>query len=167
MIQASRICTGPLLAGVLKGFEELYAQRRIEHMPPHRHPVFYSAQRFTLNVTRAEMTAAGWSPSVRLFEAAACGVPIVTDAWPGLDEFFHPGSEILIVDDSEDVVSAITDLPEERRRAIGEAARLRVLANHTAACRARRLQPRTWTGLLPRSASIPRPRNGKAAASQP
>ena len=114
--------------------------RRIEHMPPYRHPVFYSAQRFTLNVTRAEMTTAGWSPSVRLFEAAACGVPIISDDWPGLDAFFDPGSEILIVGDSEGVVSAITDLPEEQRRGIGEAARRRVLASHTAECRAKELE---------------------------
>jgi spore maturation protein CgeB len=114
--------------------------RRIEHMPPHRHLVFYGAQRFTLNITRAEMTAAGWSPSVRLFEAAACGVPIISDAWPGLDEFFRPGSEIIIADDGTDVVFAITDIPEEERRTIGEAARRRVLADHTAACRARELE---------------------------
>ena len=114
--------------------------RRIEHMPPFRHPAFYGAQRFTLNVTRAEMTTAGWSPSVRLFEAAACGVPIISDDWPGLDAFFNPGSEILIVGDSEGVVSAITELPEEQRRGIGEAARRRVLANHTAARRAKELE---------------------------
>ena len=114
--------------------------RRIEHMPPHRHPAFYSAQRFTLNVTRAEMTAAGWSPSVRLFEAAACGVPIIGDEWPGLGEFFHAGSEILIAVDSQDVVSVLMEMPEEERRGIGAAARWRVLASHTAACRAKELE---------------------------
>jgi spore maturation protein CgeB len=113
---------------------------RIEHMPPDHHPRFYSAQRFTLNLTRAEMVAAGWSPSVRLFEAAACGVPIIGDEWPGLGEFFHAGSEILIAVDSQDVVSVLTEMPEEERRGIGAAARRRVLASHTAACRAKELE---------------------------
>jgi spore maturation protein CgeB len=113
---------------------------RIEHMPPDRHPKFYSAQRFTLNLTRAEMIAAGWSPSVRLFEAAACGIPIIGDAWPGLGEFFHAGSEILVAADSQDVVSFLMEMPEEERRVIGQAARRRVLASHTAACRAKELE---------------------------
>jgi spore maturation protein CgeB len=109
-------------------------------MPPDRHPKFYSAQRFTLNLTRAEMIAAGWSPSVRLFEAAACSVPIIGDAWPGLGEFFHAGSEILVAADSQDVVSFLMEMPEEERRVIGQAARRRVLASHTAACRAKELE---------------------------
>ena len=67
-------------------------------MPPDRHARFYNAQRFTLNITRADMVAAGWSPSVRLFEAAACGVPVISDAWPGLNEFFRPGSRILVAE---------------------------------------------------------------------
>ena len=71
---------------------------RIEHLPPHQHPAFYCGQRFTLSVTRAEMVSAGYSPSVRLFEAAACGVPIVSDRWSGLETFFAPGREILVVD---------------------------------------------------------------------
>ena len=69
---------------------------RIENVPPRDHPSFYAAQRFTLNVTRADMVRAGWSPSVRLFEAAACGVPVMSDWWEGLDAFFEPGREILI-----------------------------------------------------------------------
>ena len=60
---------------------------RIDHIDPGRHAGFYARQRFTLNVTRADMIRCGWSPSVRLFEAAACGVPIISDWWPGLDEF--------------------------------------------------------------------------------
>mgnify|MGYP001764978704 CR=1 FL=1 len=68
---------------------------RIQHLAPAEHRAFYSAQRFTLNLTRREMVKAGWSPSIRLFEAAACGVPIISDAWEGLDHFFEPGREIL------------------------------------------------------------------------
>lgn len=113
---------------------------RIEHLPPEQHRGFYCGQRFTLNVTRADMVAAGWSPSVRLFEAGACGVPIISDDWPGLDDLFKPDEEILIARDADQVASILVDMPEERRRRIGAAARRRVLNEHTAACRARELE---------------------------
>jgi spore maturation protein CgeB len=113
---------------------------RVEHLPPHRHPKFYCSQRYTLNVTRSDMVAAGFSPSVRLFEAAACGVPIISDRWTGLDTFFEPGEEILIADIPENIVNIVRELPDERRRSIALAARKRVLANHTAAHRARQLE---------------------------
>src|SRR4051812_30192170 len=70
--------------------------KRITHLSPREHASFYNAQRFTLNVTRADMVRWGYSPSVRLFEAAACGVPIISDRWLGLDALFEPGKEILI-----------------------------------------------------------------------
>jgi spore maturation protein CgeB len=112
---------------------------RIEHLPPAEHRGFYARQRLTLNVTRADMVAAGWSPSVRLFEAAACGVPVVSDPWEGLEAFFEPEREILFARSSDDVL-AYLDLADEERRAIGERARRRVLANHTADHRARELE---------------------------
>jgi spore maturation protein CgeB len=113
---------------------------RIEHVGPGEHAAFYGALRFTLNVTRADMVAAGWSPSVRLFEAAACGTPIVSDAWAGLDALFEPGREILIARDAADVLGWLHGLGEDERRAIGAAARRRVLAEHTADHRARTLE---------------------------
>ncbi len=112
---------------------------RLEHVPPADHPAFYAASRFTLNVTRADMVRAGHSPSVRLFEAAACGTPILSDAWEGLDAIFAPGAEIALAETPEDV-SAALDWPEGRRRAVAEAARGRVLAGHTAAHRAGELE---------------------------
>lgn len=112
---------------------------RIEHLPPLHHRRFYNAQRLTLNVTRADMVRAGYAPSVRLFEAAACGVAVVSDYWHGLDTFFRPGKEILIADDGADVTRFLTDLPLEEARAMGERARKRVLAAHTAAHRASEL----------------------------
>ena len=101
---------------------------RIEHLPPAAHPDFYASQRFTLNVTRADMRRAGWSPSVRLFEAAACAVPVISDHWAGIETFFRPGREILLQDTTQRL-AAVT--PDEAR-AIGERARARVLAEHTA-----------------------------------
>jgi spore maturation protein CgeB len=112
---------------------------RIDHLPPSEHRSFYSRQRFTLNVTRADMVAAGWAPSVRLFEAAACGTPIISDWWEGLDSLFRPGAEILIADSAETVMEILTLMPEARRRSIGEAARNRVLAAHTSSHRAAEL----------------------------
>jgi spore maturation protein CgeB len=113
---------------------------RIEHLPPAGHRRFYNRQRFTLNLTRADMIAAGYSPSVRLFEAAACGTPIISDEWPGLDEFFTPGREILIARTGHDVERILSSLSNEEAAAIGQAARKRVLAHHTAAHRAAELE---------------------------
>jgi spore maturation protein CgeB len=109
---------------------------RMEHLAPPQHPQFYNAQRFTLNVTRADMVRAGWSPSVRLFEAAACATPLVSDAWEGLDAFFEPGREILLADGPDAALRLVRELPEGERRRIGEAARARVMREHTAAHRA-------------------------------
>ena len=109
---------------------------RTTHLAPREHRAFYCAQRFTLNVTRADMVAAGWSPSVRLFEAAACATPIVSDWWAGLDEVLTPGREVLVAHTADDVLGALREMPDAERRAIGEAARARVLAAHTAAHRA-------------------------------
>ncbi len=109
---------------------------RIEHLGPADHAAFYSASRFTLNVTRADMIAAGWSPSVRLFEAGACGTPIISDVWDGLDELFEPGREIVLAATTGDVVAALS----REGGPIGRAARDKVLAAHTAAHRAAELE---------------------------
>jgi spore maturation protein CgeB len=113
---------------------------RIEHLPPAQHVAFYGRQRFTLNVTRADMVRAGWSPSVRLFEAAACGAPIISDRWEGLDELMPDRDAILIADDADDVVRALCDVDDARRIRIGQSARDIVLADHTGLARARELE---------------------------
>ena len=112
---------------------------RITHIEPKHHREFYNAQRFTLNVTRAEMIRAGYSPSVRLFEAAACGTPIISDEWPGLSELFEPGREVLVASTTEDMVEILREMPQSDAREIGRRARERVLAEHTAAHRAAEL----------------------------
>jgi spore maturation protein CgeB len=111
---------------------------RIEHLPPPQHSHFYAQQRLTVSVTREDMRRAGWSPSVRLFEAAACAVPVVTDFWPGLERFFEPDREILV----EDTLARLA-LDEDDLRAVGERARARVLAEHTAAHRVQALEALT------------------------
>ncbi|HEV2746760.1 MAG TPA: glycosyltransferase [Allosphingosinicella sp.] len=113
---------------------------RIDHLPPSEHPAFYASSVFTLNVTRADMIAAGWSPSVRLFEAAACGVPVISDAWDGIDALFAPGREILLAETAEEVVQALTGQSGDRAAAMGRAARTRIMRGHTAADRAAELE---------------------------
>ena len=113
---------------------------RIEHLSPPDHPSFYCAQRFTLNVTRSAMVDAGYSPSVRLFEAAACGTPIISDEWTGLGEFFAPGVEILVTRSADETLEYVRDLPDADREAIAARARQRVLSAHTAAHRASELE---------------------------
>jgi spore maturation protein CgeB len=113
---------------------------RIEHLPPSRHRRFYGGQRFTLNLTRADMVAAGFSPSVRLFEAAACGTPIISDYWDGLETVLTPGSEILAASSTRQVLEYLRELSESERQALGQRARRRVLAAHTAAHRAAELE---------------------------
>jgi spore maturation protein CgeB len=122
---------------------------RIEHLPPSRHREFYNQQRFTLNVTRRDMIEAGYSPSVRLFEAAACAAPIISDRWTGLDAFFTPGREILLADTATQVLEYLRDLSAEERTAIGGRARNRVLQHHTAAHRARELEAHVAGVALP------------------
>lgn len=114
--------------------------KRYQHLEPKKHRRFYNQQRFTLNVTRADMIAAGWSPSVRLFEAAACGTPIVSDSWPGLESLFRIGEEILIARTPAEVLQYLRDVPERERRALGQRARARVMNYHTAAHRAEELE---------------------------
>ena len=113
---------------------------RIDHVPPADHARFYASSRFTLNVTRADMIRAGYSPSVRLFEAAAAATPIVSDEWPGLETIFVPGRELVVADRPAAVLEVLTGWSETERRRLGAAARERVLADHTAAHRAGELE---------------------------
>ena len=101
---------------------------RIEHLPPAEHPSFYAASRFTLNITRADMKIAGYSPSIRLFEAASCGTPIISDIWEGLDSVFEPRHEVLLAGTTDDVLAALA-CPDDDRDAIG--------GSGTAACAGR------------------------------
>ncbi|MBX6324197.1 MAG: glycosyltransferase [Rhodospirillaceae bacterium] len=110
------------------------------HLPPRRHAGFYCAQRWTLNITRSDMAGLGYAPSVRLFEAAACGVPIVSDRWPGIELFFTPDEEILLADDAADVLDLLRGIDDARRRRIGAAGRRRVLRSHSADRRAAELE---------------------------
>jgi spore maturation protein CgeB len=110
----------------------------VHHLPPAEHPAFFASCRLTLNVTRQPMAALGWCPSGRLFEAAACGVPVLSDVWEGLDTFFTPGSEILVAKRPTDVLAAL-ELSDAELRHIATAAREHVLTAHTSERRAHEL----------------------------
>jgi spore maturation protein CgeB len=124
---------------------------RVDHLSPTDHSAFYSASRFTLNVTRADMIRAGWSPSVRLFEAASCGTAIISDIWDGIDTFFEPGREIILAGNSEAVVAALAG----DASAVGLAGRAKVLGAHTAAHRSAELEHYLEEAFSRRSAAVP------------
>jgi spore maturation protein CgeB len=114
--------------------------RHIRHLSPRWHPHFYSSSRLTLNLTRKDMVDWGFSPSVRLFEAAGCGCPIVSDNWPGLGTVLKIGEEVLLVQNSADVISILKDADETELQRIGRAARDRVLTEHSAAKRSEQFE---------------------------
>lgn len=117
----------------------------VQHLPPPEHNAFYCSSRLTLNVTRRAMAEMGYCPSGRLFEAAACGTPILSDYWEGLDHFFTPGSEILIADTSEEAIRAI-EAADAELETMARLARERTLDTHTAAIRAEELE-RTFSSI--------------------
>lgn len=135
--QGAFIVAGPLYPHELRWPANV---ERVEHLAPAAHRGFYNSQRLTLNVTRSDMRQAGYSPSVRLFEAAACGTPVVSDYWNGLETIFEPGREILVARAPEETLAYLRDMPDAELAAIGQRARARVLAEHTAERRAAQLE---------------------------
>jgi spore maturation protein CgeB len=131
------VVAGPMYPGEISWPTNV---ERIEHLPPASHRRFYNSQRFTLNLTRADMRNAGYSPSVRIFEAAACGTPIISDYWPGLETFFDLEQEILTASSAQQVLTYLNDVSKKDRHAMGERARVRVLASHTSEQRALELE---------------------------
>jgi spore maturation protein CgeB len=112
--------------------------RRFDHVAPEQHPALYSSSRITLNITREDMARSGWCPSGRFFEAAACGTPIISDWWNGLDDFFTPGQEIVLARSSDDVMRALS-MSDEELQNIAQRARERTLAENTGDHRAEEL----------------------------
>lgn len=129
-----------LLAGSLYPWNWEWPEnvRRMEHVAPADHSRFYSSSRLTLNITRGEMAANGWCPSGRFFEAAACGTPLITDSWEGLDSFFNLHSELHVVTSAEDVEAALAS-PDNELQSMAARARQRTLDEHTGNVRASQL----------------------------
>jgi spore maturation protein CgeB len=112
---------------------------RIYHLSPREHRAFYNSQKFTLNITRADMVKAGYSPSVRLFEAAACGIPLISDYWDGIESILEPGKEILISYSPDDTIGFLNAISDDEAALIGLRARKKILMSHTASKRAEEL----------------------------
>ena len=135
-IRRSYFCLpGRCIPGIGNGAENV---RRMDHVAPAEHSSFYSSSRLTLNITRGEMAANGWCPSGRFFEAAACGTPLITDAWDGLDSFFDLQSELRVVTSAEDVEAALSSSDEELQ-SMADRARQRTLDEHSGNVRAHQL----------------------------
>jgi spore maturation protein CgeB len=111
----------------------------VRHLPPGEHPAFFSSSRLTLNITRRAMAEMGYCPSGRLFEAAACGTAILSDAWEGFETFFVPGEQALLARTAEDTLRAL-ELSDDELVRIALAARERTLEEHTATRRVRDLE---------------------------
>lgn len=135
-----RPCDTFVLAGSMYpyGTEWPSNVRHFDHVSPHDHPALYSSSRFTLNITRDSMARVGYCPSGRLFEAAACGTPIISDWFEGLDHFFTPEEEIFIVRDTEDVLRAL-DASDEQLARLANRARQKTLAENSGERRATEL----------------------------
>lgn len=129
-----------LLAGSLYPWSWQWGENvtKLEHVPPSQHPALYSSSRWTLNITRADMAASGYCPSGRFFEAAACGTPILSDWFDGLDHFFEPGEEIIVANSAEDVLD-VMDMGEQAIGKMAQRARQRTLDQHTGRHRAQEL----------------------------
>lgn len=134
----SRLQESPDVLFSVLGAKKYEARDRQDWLPKleSQHRQFYRAQKFTLNITRADTRSAGYAPSVRLFEAAACGIPIISDTWEGFETFFSPGKEILLVSTRNEVIEILRELPDRERAEIGARARERVLKDHTSRRRA-------------------------------
>jgi spore maturation protein CgeB len=115
--------------------------RSLGHVPTRDHNALNVTPLAVLNVTRERMAENGWSPATRVFEAAGAGACLVTDAWEGIEAFLEPGVEVLVARDGAEVAAHLESLGPARARAIGQAARRRVLAEHTYARRAAQVEP--------------------------
>ncbi len=135
-----RLETRFLLAGSMYPWDWSWGKNvtKLEHVPPGEHPAFYSSSRLTLNLTRSDMAGSGYCPSGRFFEAAACGTPVISDWFEGLDHFFALDEEIVVAHSAADVMATLDNSDEELRR-IGAMARQRTLDEHTGEHRARQL----------------------------
>ena len=110
------------------------------HVSPQDHNALNCSARAVLNISRESMAANGFSPATRVFEAAGAGACLITDAWEGIDMFLEPDEEVLVAHDGKGVARFVEDLDPQRARAIGDAARHRILRDHTYAHRAAQVE---------------------------
>jgi spore maturation protein CgeB len=124
--------------------------RWLGHIATSDHNRLNCSARMVLNVNRESMAAVGFSPPTRVFEAAGAGACLITDQWPGIEEFFTPGREILIAESGEDVVNHLRRFSREEAEEIGASMRRRALAGHCYRLRVRQVE-----AVLTRASSQP------------
>jgi spore maturation protein CgeB len=105
--------------------------RVLGHVYTRDHNAFNCTPKAVLNINRDSMAHYGFSPATRIFEAAAAGACVISDVWEGIDHFLQPGSEILVAHNGDAVAERVQMLTQAQARAIGAAARRRMLAEHT------------------------------------
>lgn len=132
------------------------------HVPTARHNTVNASARLVLNIHRESMVANGWSPATRMFEAAGAAACQVTDVWTGIEDFFAPGTEVLLAEDGAAVARLAREVTPEQARAVGAAARRRALADHTYTQRAAHVdevlrQPRPEHGARTAAAATAQP----------
>jgi spore maturation protein CgeB len=113
--------------------------RVLGHVGTGEHNAFFCSATATLNINRASMARYGFSPPTRIFEAAGAGACIITDSWAGIEQFLEPGTEILVAQNGDAVISALRGLDPARRERLARGARKRILSQHTYLHRARRV----------------------------
>ena len=123
--------------------------RWVGHVPTGEHRSWNCSARMVLNINRADMASAGYSPPTRVFEAAGCGSCVITDMWPGISTFFAPNEEILQANSAEGIVFYLRSITRARAEMIGAAARQRVLRDHTYDARAAELDAALPASILP------------------
>jgi len=126
----------------------------VGHVYTADHNAFNTTARVVLNVARDSMANVGFSPATRVFEAAGAAACLITDAWEGIELFLEPGQEVLVAENGEHVAEIVRSLDPGRARRIGEAARRRVLAEHTYAQRARQVELLLAAAAAPRASAV-------------
>lgn len=114
--------------------------RWIGHVPTHRHNVVNCSAGMVMNINRESMAEFGFSPPTRVFEVAGAGTCLLCDEWRGIDHFFEPDAEILVIDSAEEIVAALASHDDAARRRIGQAFRARAMRDHTYAQRAEEVE---------------------------
>lgn len=128
-----------LAGGGYNGIELPRNLTYLEYLPETNMVDFYNRQQCSLVLSRADRRRMGYTPTRRLLAAAACGVPVLTDRWDGIDHFFEPHREVFCVNDEHDVLAVLYGKDENSRRKLGGEARKRILAQHTTSHRAEQL----------------------------
>jgi spore maturation protein CgeB len=105
--------------------------RYLGHIYTHEHNAFNCTPRMVLNISRESMARYGFSPATRVFEAAGAAACVVTDYWEGIEVFLEPDGEVLVAATGEEVAQLLRRTDPATCREIGEAAKRRVLAEHT------------------------------------